>query len=347
MSKALCFILILFTTWQAQAAQYLFVVVDQKQELLCQQEAKSAFWSCSGDRLLFIGEPIVGQVPTLHSLQAQEVKVPARIFDPKVSKELYSNSQNFQYQQGGMSAAESYYRKHNLMMSFEPRLRSCSLTDCQKLKAILNPVLYRPGVKITAALNANLTTDLQQQAKLLPSMAINQSKSIAQMASAFANVKVNSSLRYDYLRDGCFARSQVVAAQLAEQDFEVYKIWLHGFSLWGERFEKPSDFFGWRYHVAPIVRVDGQFWVFDPGLFSEPVAAYQWINAVLGPNEKVIVANKFAEDDLAAKATVAVSLSQWQIYPNYVNTTNSQSIDKVEISKDIEDAQMVLEDLEN
>lgn len=340
--SSLCFILILFTVWQAQAAHSLLVAVDLKQEIICQQEAKSAFWSCNGDRLLFIGEPIVGQVPTLHSLNNQDVKVPARIFDLKGSKELYTNPQNFQYQQAGKSAAESYYRKHNLMMSFEPRLRSCLLVDCQKLKSILNPTLYQPGTKITAALSASLTANLLEQATLLPSTPVNQPKSTAQMASAFASVKANSFLRYDYLKDGCFARSQVVAAQLAEQGFEVYKIWVHGFSLWGERFVKPSDFFGWRYHVAPVIRVNDQLWVFDPGLFPEPVEVYRWINAVLGPNQKVIVAHKFAEDDLAAKATVAVSLSQWQMYPNYGSVVNSG---KENISATLEEARLVLEEL--
>lgn len=342
MSKALCFILILFTAWQAQAAHYVLVVVDQKQELLCQQETKSAFWSCNGDQLLFIGEPIVGQVPTLHSLQSQDVKVPARIFDLKISKELYANPQNFQYQQPGKSAAESYYRKHNLMMSFEPRLRSCTLTDCRKLTSVLNSILYQPGTKITPALGVNLTADLLKQAKLFPAPITNQPKSLVQIESAFASVKENSSLRYDYLRDGCFARSQVVAAQLAEQGFEVYKIWVHGFSLWGESLTKPLDFFGWRYHVAPVARVNDKLWVLDPGLFAKPVEANEWINAVLGPNQQVVVTSKFAEDELAAKATVAVSLSQWPMYPSYGSEV---STGHENISAALEEARLVLEEL--
>lgn len=342
MSKALCIILILLTVWQAQAAHSLLVVVDQKQELLCQQENKSAFWSCSGDQLLFIGEPIVGQVPTLHSLQAHNVKVPARIFDVKNNKELYVNPQNFQYQQAGKSAAESYYRKHNLMMSFEPRLRSCPIMACQKLTSLLNPLLYQAGTKLTPALGENLTVELLAQAKLFPSPIAMQPKSLAQIEAAFVSVKANSSLRYDYLRDGCFARSQVVAAQLAEQGFEVYKIWVHGFSLWGERLTKPLDFFGWRYHVAPVVRVNAKLWVLDPGLFAKPVEAYEWVNAVLGPNQKVVVTSKFTEDELAAKATVAVSLSQWQMYPSYGSEIGSGHEN---ISAALEEARLVLEEL--
>lgn len=342
MSKTLCIILILLSAWQAQAGHSLLVVVGQKQELLCQQETQSAFWSCNNDQLLFIGEPIVGQVPTLHSLKNHNVKVPARIFDLKISKELYANPQNFQYQQLGKSAAESYYRKHNLMMSFEPRLRACTLADCQKLSSLLTPLLYQPGQKLAPALRANLTAELLAQAKLFSPPATNQAKSLTQIEAAFASVKENSSLRYDYLRDGCFARSQVVAAQLAEQGFEVYKIWVHGFSLWGERLIKPLDFFGWRYHVAPVVRVNDRLWVLDPGLFAKSVEAYEWINAVLGPNQKVVVTGKFTEDELAAKATVAVSLSQWPMYPNYGSAVGDS---EENISAALEEARLVLEEL--
>ena len=142
-----------------------------------------------------------------------------------------------------------------------------------------------------------------------------------------------------------FSRSEVVAAQLALQGFEVYKIWIHGFSLWSYRINKPHDFFGWRYHVAPVVKVNGKLWVFDPGLFSGPVATHQWVNEVSGPNRKVIVANQFAEEDLAPKFQVAVSLSSWQMYPQYMSTPSPQLITDQETKANVEDARMILQEL--
>lgn len=341
MNKTLCLILIFFTALWAYADHKLQVSVSSGEALLCAQETKSEFWDCDGKYLLFIGDTIVGQVPTLHHLENLKVKVPTRIFDLNAKKELYSNPQNFQYQQTGALATTAYYRKHNLMMSFEPRLRSCALADCQKLKQTLLPVLYQRG-QIDSISAAVLDAQLLDQASQL-SPAVKAFKTLAQMVSAFEVVAADFSLRYNYLKDGCFARSEIVAAQLAKQGFEVYKIWIHGFSLWGYRLDKPNDFFGWRYHVAPVVKVDGKLWVFDPGLFQGPVAAHQWVGEVFGPNQKVIVADKFSEEELAAKAQVAVSLSAWQMYPQY--TSNTQPITEKETSANIEDARMILEEL--
>lgn len=342
MIKTLCLILIFFTASWSYAGHKLQVSISSEDAFLCEQETKLEFWACNGKYLLFISDTIVGQVPTLHHLDYLNVKVPARIFDLNTNKELYLNSSDFQYQQSGTLATTAYYRKHNLMMSFEPRLRSCALMACQKLKQILFPVLYQRGQLTTAEAN-ELDTQLLEQMNSITAK-IKTSKTIAQMLTAFETVKADSSLRYDYLKDGCFARSEIVSAQLAAQGFEVYKIWIHGFSLWGYRLDKPSDFFGWRYHVAPAVKVDGKLWVFDPGLFQGPVAAYQWVGEVFGPNQKVVVTAKFSEEEFAAKAKVAVSLSAWQMYPQYVSTPLQSTTDK-ETSANIEDARMILEEL--
>lgn len=343
MNRILCLILIFFVTGLAHAQHQLKVSLSSGEGLRCQQETKSEFWACNGNRLLFVGETVVGQVPTLHHLENLDVKVPARIFDLSVNKELYVNPQNFQYQQLSATAAASYYRKHNLMMSFEPRLRACALAECQKLKKVLWPLLYHKGqIDSESALDLD-TQLLEQVSQLSPSVKL--SKTLAQMVSAFEAVKTDSSLRYDYLKDGCFARSEIVAAQLSAQGFAVYKIWLHGFSLWGYRLDKPNDFFGWRYHVAPVVKLDGKLWVFDPGLFQGPVVAHQWVNEVFGPNQKAVVTNKFSEEEFAVKAQVAVSVSAWQMYPQYVSTPHTQLITDKETSANIEDARMILEEL--
>lgn len=341
MGKMLCLILIFFATSWAYAEHKLQVSVSSEETLRCVQQARSEFWECDGKRLLFVGDTIVGQVPTLHHLEILDVKVPTRIFDLKTDKVVYSNPQNFQYQQAGALATTAYYRKHNLMMSFEPRLRACVLADCQKLKQALRPVLYQRGYP-SSEIAAELDTQLLEQAKLLPGN-VKTSKTLAEMQSAFEAVKADSSLRYNYLKDGCFARSEIVAAQLVNQGFEVYKIWIHGFSLWGYRLDKPNDFFGWRYHVAPVVKVNGKLWVFDPGLFQGPVAAHQWVGEVFGPNQKAIVTDKVLEEELAAKAQVAVSLSAWQMYPQY--TSNTQPTSDKETSANIEDARLILEEL--
>ena len=343
MIKNLCLILIFFTTSWAYAGHKFQVSVSSEETVLCQQEIKSEFWACNGKYLLFVGETIVGQLPTLHRLENLEVKVPARIFDLNTNKNLFLNSSNFQYQQASVLATTAYYRKHNLMMSFEPRLRLCALPDCRKLKEILFPVLYQRG-QLTTVEAKELDTQLLEQANLITAK-IKTSQTTAQMLTAFEAVKIDSSLRYDYLKDGCFARSEIVAAQLAAKGFEVYKIWIHGFSLWSYRLDKPNDFFGWRYHVAPAVKLNGKLWVFDPGLFTAPVAAYQWVGEVFGPNQKAVVTNKFSEDELAANAEVAVSLSAWQMYPQYVSTSNTQLITDQENTANIEDARRILEDL--
>lgn len=63
------------------------------------------------------------------------------------------------------------------------------------------------------------------------------------------------------------------------------------------------------------MRVEEKLWVFDSGFFTSSVKPHQWVNEVFGPNQKVIVSSHFSEEELAATATVAVSLSPWQMFP--------------------------------
>lgn len=93
------------------------------------------------------------------------------------------------------------------------------------------------------------------------------------------------------------------------------------------------------------MRVEEKLWVFDPGFFTSPVKPHQWVNEVFGPNQKVIVSSHFFEEELAATATVAVSLSPWQMYPGYVTVVSATAVSDQEISANLEEARSILDEL--
>lgn len=338
MLKSLCLILVLFGLQNTQAAQGLEVRSSDGRKVFCQKN-EDRFWSCDNSQLLFLADIMFGQAPTLHSLQEERVEVPVSVKDLALGKTLYANKSDFQYQRATGSAREAYYRKHNLMMGFEPNLRKCHLDGCQKLKKVLSTALQRDRFRFSEEEAQRIDDGLL--ALLSPD--VNLKKTLSDLKQTWDLLSSDSSLRYDYLRDGCFARSHVVASQLAAQGFEVHKIWVHGFSLWSLKATKPEDFFGWRYHVAPVVRVAGTLWVLDPGLFSEPVAPHAWVLEVFGPNQKVEVLQTFNEDQLASGAEVAVSLSPWQVYPGYRFLTGP--VEEKRLREDLDEARYTLEEL--
>ncbi len=338
MLKSLCLILIFFGLQSAQAFQGLEVLSSEGHKVLCHKN-EGRFWSCDNSQLLFLADLMFGQVPTLHSLHEERVEVPGSVKDLSVEKILFTNKSDFQYQRATGTAREAYYRKHNLMMGFEPSLRKCHLEGCRRLKELLATAFQRDRLHFTKEEQRRVDEGLLA---LLP-QDVNQKKTLSDLKQAWGEISSDSSLRYDYLRDGCFARSHVVASQLAARGFEVHKIWVHGFSLWSLNAAKPEDFFGWRYHVAPVVRVAGTLWVLDPGLFSEPVAPHAWVLEVFGPNQKMEVLQTFNEDDLASRAVVAVSLSPWQVYPGY--RVLADPVEEKRLREDLNEARYTLEEL--
>ncbi|WP_374075611.1 protein-glutamine glutaminase family protein [Bdellovibrio bacteriovorus] len=302
--------------------------------VLC-RHSQNAFWSCDEHLLLYYAHPYVGHLPSLHNTQKIEVIVPQKIINLDTQKETFSNKSFFQYEN---TTKTPFYRRHNLMMAFEPALRSCTLESCEKLKSLLNQTwpLKSPGLSKVQAQSLDL--EVNELAKTLSSSDFAESE----LAKVFTQIKANPVFRYDYVRDGCFARSHLVSHALKEKGYSVGKIWIHGFSLWPREQKKPKDFFAWRYHVAPFVKNKNQIWVLDPGLFEEPVSASRWVHEVLGPNKNIVVTASFSEEDLSLSQNVAVTLTPWT---TYTYSSSSPSASETDVSQQLEEARSILEEL--
>lgn len=77
-------------------------------------------------------------------------------------------------------------------------------------------------------------------------------------------------LPYEYSADGCYARAtymqmELFAANIPSRVVYIRTTWDEANQSWAE--DGPRlDPAGWVYHVAPVIRVDGQEIVLDPGL---------------------------------------------------------------------------------
>lgn len=131
-----------------------------------------------------------------------------------------------------------------------------------------------PAPPATEALAASDTVTPQQAVKLHRYMA-------AQKDIAFA-----------FPIDGCYARAHLMCQRLEKRGVKVYKAWT--FANGDEKLHvrtdnHPKGYVEWKYHVAPIVRVqfsdERQRWyVIDPSLFSNPVTIGKWKDAQKKPD---------------------------------------------------------------
>lgn len=99
---------------------------------------------------------------------------------------------------------------------------------------------------------------------------------LATAERAYQLVKAIDYLPFKYPNDGCFARSYVMSMELAANGIPSSSAVISG-DL------EPTPAIQWRYHVAPMLQVNGVNYVFDPSLASKPTTAEKWV-ALSRPN---------------------------------------------------------------
>jgi len=110
-----------------------------------------------------------------------------------------------------------------------------------------------------------------------------------------------------YPDDGCFVRAKLMDETLAAGGYLApTNVWLFG-DLEVATPNHPDGKVRWWFHVAPIVKANGQIWVIDPSIHpAAPLALTDWIAAQADP-EWVDVAicdmNVYAPDDPCHGAT--------------------------------------------
>ncbi len=98
------------------------------------------------------------------------------------------------------------------------------------------------------------------------------------MNELFEQLRINKSIPFAYVDDGCFARAHKMAVLLEDQGVITVKTFLMG-DLRLVDVNHPKGFVDWWYHVAPSIYVKeiGALVMFDPAAGNEPVSKKDWV----------------------------------------------------------------------
>ncbi|MFN7727757.1 MAG: protein-glutamine glutaminase family protein [Bdellovibrio sp.] len=101
--------------------------------------------------------------------------------------------------------------------------------------------------------------------------------------------------------DGCYARAELAARHLQAQGaLAPAKIFAFG-SLAVNSPNHPDGVVTWWYHVAPIVRVGTEYYVFDPAIEAKrPLKAQEWLDLMHAPNAAISICSTNSYDPNSA-----------------------------------------------
>lgn len=117
--------------------------------------------------------------------------------------------------------------------------------------------------------------------------------------SLFNQLAAKKELAFEYVVEGCYARAHFMCEDIEETGVKAYKAWIEAegrdinVSFKGEYKARV----GWKYHVAPTVKVkDGkgvQDIVLDPSMFDGPVTKDEWASAMEGESSELVKVSRF------------------------------------------------------
>ncbi len=282
------------------------------------------FYKCADDSFLFGTQALqYGLVPTYQKISSTKLQLesPEFIVDQN-NKILFQNKSQFQYANKTGSGFLNYFRNSGIHLSQSFALNKCpeafKADYRKKLDSYTNTELSKiPQHDLELPINSVL--------EKINTQASARSVSITSLAQSFQAWKTDPRLRYDYVFDGCYARSHLVATELMHKNIIVGKVWLHGFNLKPTQ-QNLTDFSGWFYHVAVVVfATDQKFYVIDPGLFDQPVSVLDWVEKIKGPNKNIRWSQNVDQVTAAKKMEVQLSFSSVQLYPQYNSSENKQN----------------------
>ncbi len=295
------------------------------QKIACQEVSPQCpFYKCADDSFLFGPKATLhGLVPTFQKMTSTNLvlETPKLIIDQN-NKILFQNKSQFQYANKTGSGFLNYFRNSGIHLA-----QSFALSKCpEAFKAYYRKKLNDfTNVELSKIPQRDLELPMNSVLEKINAKALALPVSIESLSSQFQIWKSDPRLRYDYMFDGCFARSHLVASALQQKNIVVGKVWLHGFNL------KPiqqslTDFSGWFYHVAVVVfATDQKFYVIDPGLFDQPVSVLEWVEKIKGPNKNILWTQNIDQVQAAKKMEVHLSFSAVDTYPSYSVMISSQS----------------------
>ncbi len=310
------------------------------QKIACQEVSPQCpFYKCADDSFLFGPKATLhGLVPTFQKIAANNLilETPDLIVDQN-NKIIFQNKSQFQYANKTGSGFLNYFRNSGIHLAQSFALNKCPETFNADYRKKLNDFT---NVELSKIPQRDLELPINSVLEKINTQSSSKPVPINDLISQFQIWKTDTLLRYNYVFDGCFARSHLVATELQQQNMIVGKVWLHGFNL------KPiqqnlTDFSGWFYHVAVVVLAEDQkFYVIDPGLFNQPVSVLEWVEKIKGPNKNILWTQNIDQVQAAKKMEVYLSFSSVEMYPSFNSDGNPQTVDQK-----IKDAVSILSEL--
>lgn len=114
----------------------------------------------------------------------------------------------------------------------------------------------------------------------------------SQTEGAFEIIRSIDYLPFDYLENGCYARSLYMSMELAAREIPS-----SSFYLYGDLHPRPDV--TWTFHVAPYLKTGEKEWILDPSFQSSPLPLAKWIakSKALGEYSTEIKAGSAYFDD--------------------------------------------------
>lgn len=127
----------------------------------------------------------------------------------------------------------------------------------------------------------------------------------------FEEMAQNSTIPFDYPKNGCYARAHEMVQLLEKKKVIAGKAFIEG-DLKVPSTHTPEGYVKWDYHVAPLVLVkteDGNIpYVIDPSIFDRPVTLKYWQDYQLKHN----VVKKMT----SRKLTQTYETNRFPLFPN-------------------------------
>ena len=110
----------------------------------------------------------------------------------------------------------------------------------------------------------------------------------AQAQQLFRELAAQPQIPFDYPDDCCYSRAHEMCRIMRERGIPCRKVWNYahdfpnGAALRADTPNHPSGHVNWRYHVAPVVPVQGndgvvRDMVMDPSLSDRPLTVDEWV----------------------------------------------------------------------
>lgn len=145
-------------------------------------------------------------------------------------------------------------------------------------------------------------------------------------------------ITWQYPDDGCFARAELALRKLKSKDFKgLKKIFVFG-DLQADTPNAKEGLVTWWFHVAPIVKVNGEYFVIDPAISpSRTISVKEWIESMNRDFDsvKISVCDETSYDP-GSRCTAAEEVTEEEVMGHQTSFLHREWFRAVELGRDPE-----------